>query len=82
MSPRGRILSLQEERAKTYEEWEIAFKSYIVAGAKEEPYAQVWSSPNLPAHASPATTSHFFARSRLLAARMFSLGMQGGDRRI
>jgi hypothetical protein len=58
MSPRGRILSLQEERAKTYEEWEIAFKSYIVAGAKEEPYAQVWSSPSLPAHASPATTSH------------------------
>ena len=37
----GRILVLQEERTKTYETWEVAFRDFIVAGAKEEPYAEV-----------------------------------------
>ena len=40
-SPRGRVLALQEERAKAYEEWETAFKTFIVAGASEAPYVQV-----------------------------------------
>jgi len=35
------ILALQDERTQTYVTWEAAFKEFIVAGAKEEPYAEV-----------------------------------------
>jgi len=35
------ILALQDERTQTYVTWEAAFKEFIVAGAKEDPYAEV-----------------------------------------
>jgi len=67
-SPRGRLLALQEERTKAYEEWEVAFRQFVEAGSQEQPYAEV-QCPRPPWAAIPA--SPFLAQrpEQLPAAR-------------
>jgi hypothetical protein len=41
LSPRGRIIGLQEERVLAYDNWEAKFQSFCLPDSKEELYAQV-----------------------------------------